>query len=88
MEKEKLTEKINSIKVSKSVKEAIIKIADEEQIQIQQVCRKILSKAIKKYLETRNKSDFLYYGGSMSTILSNTLFDLPEYFFYVNNIIF
>lgn len=49
MVKEKLTEKINPFTVSKSLKESIIKIADEEEIQIQQVCRKLLTKAIKDY---------------------------------------
>jgi propanediol dehydratase small subunit len=53
MEKEKLTEKINALKVSKSVKEAIIKIADEEQIQIQQVCRKMLYRAVNEYVERK-----------------------------------
>jgi len=56
MEHEKLTEKINAIKVSKSVKNDIIKIAEEEQIQIQQVCRKLLVKAIKDYFTKRKKS--------------------------------
>jgi hypothetical protein len=49
MEKQKLTEKINSLKVSKNTKDSIIKIAEEQQIQIQQVCRKLLTKAIKEY---------------------------------------
>ncbi len=46
---EKLTEKINAIAVSKSVKDKIIKIAEEEQIQIQQVCRRLLCSAIIEY---------------------------------------
>ena len=52
---EKLTEKINAIKVSKSTKEDIIKIAEEEQIQIQQVCRRLLCKAIKEYFTKTEK---------------------------------
>jgi hypothetical protein len=56
MEKEKLTEKINAIKISKSVKEAIIKIAEEEQIQIQQVCRKLLSRATIDYFKKRRSA--------------------------------
>jgi hypothetical protein len=51
MEKQKLTEKINSLKVSKNTKNAIIKIAEKEQIQIQQACRKLLTVAIKVYFE-------------------------------------
>lgn len=47
---EKLTETINAIKVSKITKDNIIKIAELEEIQIQQVCRKLLNKAIKEYL--------------------------------------
>jgi hypothetical protein len=53
---EKLTEKINAIKVSKSTKEDIIKIAEEEQIQIQQVCRRLLCKAIKEYFTKTEKN--------------------------------
>jgi hypothetical protein len=59
MQKEKLTEKLNAITVSKSVKDAIIKIADKEEIQIQQVCRKLLSRAIKDYLKNNKKEDML-----------------------------
>lgn len=47
---EKLTEKINSFKISKSMKENIVEIASKEQIQIQQVCRILLDKAIKEWL--------------------------------------
>jgi propanediol dehydratase small subunit len=54
MKKEKLTEKINAITVTKSLKDNIIKIADNEEIQIQQVCRKLLSEAIKNYFEKKN----------------------------------
>jgi UDP-galactopyranose mutase len=46
---EKLTETINSLKVSKTTKEKIIKIAEIEELQIQQVCRRLLTKAIKEY---------------------------------------
>jgi uncharacterized membrane protein len=47
---EKLTEKLNSIVVSKSTKENLIKIAEKEQLYIQQVCRKLLQFAINEYL--------------------------------------
>jgi hypothetical protein len=58
MEKEKLTEKINAIKISKTAKESIIKIAEEEQIHIQQVCRKLLSRAIEDYFKKRKRITF------------------------------
>jgi len=47
---EKLTEKINTFKISKSVKEHIIEIADLEEINIQQGCRKLLKIGIDEYL--------------------------------------
>lgn len=47
---EKLTETINAIKVTKTTKNCLIKIAEMEEIQIQQVCRKLLTKGIKEYL--------------------------------------
>ena len=50
---EKLTETINSLKVSKSTKDSIIKIADIEDIQIQQVCRRLLKTAINLYFEKK-----------------------------------
>jgi hypothetical protein len=53
MGREKLTEKINAISVSKSTKDAIIRIADDEEIQIQQACRKLLSKAIQDYFNKK-----------------------------------
>ena len=46
---EKLTETINAIKVSKTTKDSIVRISEQEEIQIQQVCRKLLSMAIKEY---------------------------------------
>jgi hypothetical protein len=46
---EKLTETINAIKVSKTTKESIIRIAEIEEIHIQQICRKLLSLGIKEY---------------------------------------
>jgi hypothetical protein len=52
---EKLTETINAIKVSKNTKENLVKIAEIEEIQIQQVCRKLLNKGIRKYLSKQNK---------------------------------
>ncbi len=50
---EKLIESIGSFKVSKTLKDDIIKIAGEEQIHIQQVCRKLLTKAVKRYFEEK-----------------------------------
>jgi len=47
---EKLTEKINAITVTKSTKDKIRKIADIEQIHIQQVCRRLLNSASTEYL--------------------------------------
>jgi uncharacterized membrane protein len=47
---EKLTETINALKISKSTKDNIIKIAEEEQIHIHQVCRKLLTNAVKEYI--------------------------------------
>ena len=54
---EKLTEKINSFTVSKTMKDVIQQIAYEEHLQIQQVCRRLLAKAIKEYIdEEKNKT--------------------------------
>ena len=50
---EKLTETINAIKVSKSIKDNLIKIAEIEEIQIQQVCRRLLTRGIKEYFEDK-----------------------------------
>jgi len=47
---EKLTEKLNAMKISKTTKDCLVQIADQEEIQIQQVCRRLLSSAIKEYL--------------------------------------
>ena len=52
---EKLTETINAMKVSKSVKNGLTKIAQIEELQIQQVCRRLLSKGIKEYLSNKNE---------------------------------
>jgi hypothetical protein len=57
MEKQKLTEKINAIKISKTVKDSIIRIAEEEEIQIQQVCRKLLTKATSDYFKKRKSKE-------------------------------
>jgi propanediol dehydratase small subunit len=54
---EKLTETINALKVSKSTKDTILKIAEIEQLHIQQVCRRLLTSASKKYLTRINTSD-------------------------------
>ena len=58
---EKLTEKINTFKVSQSVKDDIVKIAEFEEINIQQVCRKLIRLGISKYfskygIEEENES--------------------------------
>jgi hypothetical protein len=50
---EKLTEKINAFNVSKTMKEVITQIAYEEQIHIQQACRRLLDKAIKEYMSDK-----------------------------------
>ncbi len=52
---EKLTETINAIKVSKTIKNGLVKIAQIEEIQIQQVCRKLLTKGVKDYLSKKNE---------------------------------
>ncbi len=54
---EKLTEKINSFNVSKTMKDSLLKIAIDEQLHIQQVCRRLLTKAINEYLEKMEKID-------------------------------
>jgi hypothetical protein len=46
---EKLTEKINSFNISKNTKNNILLIAEREQIQIQQVCRRLLNIAVEHY---------------------------------------
>ncbi len=46
---EKLTETINSLRIDVSTKEKIKEIAEIEQLQIQQVCRRLLSYAVKNY---------------------------------------
>lgn len=67
MQKEKLTEKLNAITVSKSLKESIIKIADQEEIHIQQVCRKLLLRGMKDYLKNNKKEGAL----ALSILLSS-----------------
>lgn len=47
---DKLTEKINSFNISKPMKDSLLKIASAEQLHIQQVCRRLLTKAIKDYV--------------------------------------
>jgi hypothetical protein len=54
---EKLTETINAVKISKSLKDAIIKIAETEEIQIQQVVRRLLKRAIENYKQ-KNENEF------------------------------
>ena len=46
---EKLTERINAFNINKTLKDKITKIAYNEHMQIQQVCRRLLDKAIKEY---------------------------------------
>jgi hypothetical protein len=55
---EKLTETINAIKVTKSTKKNLIKIAEIEEIQIQQVCRKFLNRSIKEYFIKDNDDNY------------------------------
>ena len=52
---DKLSERINAIAISQSTKEALIRIAEEEQIQIQQVCRKLLKAGIEVYDKKNSK---------------------------------
>lgn len=47
---DKLTEKINTFVVSKELKKQILLIAELESLQIQQVCRRLLIKAAKEYI--------------------------------------
>ena len=56
---EKLTEKINTFKISKSIKEKIIKISELEEINIQQACRKLIIIGINKYNVINKNSDEL-----------------------------
>lgn len=53
MTKEKLTEKLNAITVTKSMKDVIIQIAYTEDIHIQQACRKLLNLGLKEYQEKK-----------------------------------
>ena len=48
---QKLTETINAIKISKQLKDKIIKIAEIEEIHIQQVVRKLLKSAVNNYFK-------------------------------------
>jgi hypothetical protein len=52
---EKLTEKLNAISISKATKESLIRISEKEQIQIQQVCRRLLRSAIEAYDKSGSK---------------------------------
>ena len=52
---EKLTEKLNAMKISKTTKDCLVQIADVEEIQIQQVCRRLLSAAVKDYMSKIDK---------------------------------
>lgn len=58
---EKLTETINAIKVSKTTKNGLVKIAQMEEIQIQQVCRKLLSKKAFSYFSIIAKNYLIVY---------------------------
>ena len=53
---EKLTEKINSFKITKKMKEDLIKIAEVEQVYIHQACRKLLNLAIKIHREKEDSA--------------------------------
>jgi hypothetical protein len=46
---EKLTEPINAFKVSKSVKESIKKLADEEELLVHHIVRKLIRIGLKNY---------------------------------------
>lgn len=50
---EKLTEKINTIRVSKTLKDQIIEISEIEQLQIQQICRRLLVIGVNEYLKQK-----------------------------------
>lgn len=52
---DKLTEHINAFKVSKRIKDKIIAITEAEELQIQQVCRRLLTLAINNYNLTSDK---------------------------------
>lgn len=53
---DKLTEKINSFNISKPMKDSLLKIASAEQLHIQQVCRRLLSKAIIDYVDKMDEN--------------------------------
>jgi hypothetical protein len=46
---EKLTEKINSFKICKNVKDGVLKVANDEEINIQQACRKLIKLGLHTY---------------------------------------
>ena len=50
---QKLTETLKAVKVSETTKDAIVKIAEIEELQIQQVCRRLLILGIKEYFKNK-----------------------------------
>lgn len=54
---EKLTEKLNAMAVSSTTKERIVKIAEAEQLQIQQVCRRLIKAGLTAYEETDKNNE-------------------------------
>jgi hypothetical protein len=51
---EKLTEKINSVKITESAKKKILKISDIEGMHIQQVVRRLIERAADLYFNDKN----------------------------------
>jgi hypothetical protein len=56
---EKLTEPINAFKVTKSVKESIKKIADEEELLVHHVVRMLIRIGLKNYKSQLNNTENL-----------------------------
>lgn len=52
---EKLDDKIQSFRIAKSTKKLLIKMAQNDYIELQQICRRILSKAAKEYSDSLNQ---------------------------------
>jgi propanediol dehydratase small subunit len=52
--KEKLTEKLNAVKVSESIKKKILKISEIEGMHIQQVVRRLIERAADMYFNDKS----------------------------------
>lgn len=63
---EKLTEKINSFKIDKPMKDELLEIADNEDMYLQQVCRKMLKMGIEAYKNSKEKRVIPEYYGQWS----------------------